>query len=112
MKVALIGLLESGTSTTTSAISGKAIPPAGSTAIDEAIVPVPDERLDWLAKYDKPEKVVRATLDCLDLAGFNFADEHGRVAAGRLINQIRTVDLLVLVVRAFEYLLVPPTGTA
>lgn len=108
MKVALIGLLESGKSTIMSAISGKAKPPVGTTAIDEAIVPVPDERLDWLAKYYKPEKVVRATLDCLDVPGFNFADEHGRAAARRLITQIRTVDLLVLIVRAFEDPSVPP----
>lgn len=108
MKVALIGLLESGKSTIMSAISGKAIPPMGTTAIDEAIVPVPDERLEWLAKYYKPEKIVRATVDCLDVPGFNFADEHGRAAARRLITQIRTVDLLVLVVRAFEDPSVPP----
>lgn len=108
MKVALIGLLESGKSTIMSAISGKAIPPVGTTAIDEAIVPVPDERLEWLAKYYKPEKIVRATVDCLDVPGFNFADEHGRAAARRLITQIRTVDLLVLVVRAFEDPSVPP----
>jgi len=108
LKVALIGLLESGKSTIMSAISGKAIPPMGTTAIDEAIVPVPDERLEWLAKYYKPEKIVRATVDCLDVPGFNFADEHGRAAARRLITQIRTVDLLVLVVRAFEDPSVPP----
>ena len=80
----------------------------GTTAIDEAIVPVPDERLELLAKHYKPEKIVRATLDCLDVPGFNFADEHGRAAARRLITQIRTVDLLVLVVRAFEDPSVPP----
>ncbi len=108
MKVALIGLLESGKSTIMSAISGKAIPPVGTTAIDEAIVPVPDERLELLAKHYKPEKIVRATLDCLDVPGFNFADEHGRAAARRLITQIRTVDLLVLIVRAFEDPSVPP----
>jgi GTP-binding protein YchF len=38
----------------------------------------------------------------LDLPGFNFTDEHGRAAAKRLINKIRTVDLLVFVVRAFQ----------
>ena len=70
--------------------------------IEEAIVAVPDERLDWLSNYYKPKKVTCATIDCLDVPGFNFADEHGRSAAKRLINQIRTVDLLVLAVRAFE----------
>jgi len=108
LRAALVGLLQSGKSTILSAISGKAIPPPGSIAIEEAIVPVPDERLDWLTEYYKPKKTTYATIDCLDLPGLNFTDEHGRAAARRLINQIRTVDLLVLVVRAFENPAVPP----
>jgi GTP-binding protein YchF len=107
MKVVLVGLLQSGKSTILSAISGKDVPAPGATAIEEAIVPVPDERLDWLAEYYKPKKVTHATIDCLDVPGFNFADEHGRAAARRLINQIRTVDMLVLIVRAFEDSMVP-----
>ncbi|MHC4532998.1 MAG: redox-regulated ATPase YchF [Planctomycetota bacterium] len=107
MKVALLGLLQSGKSTILSAVSGKKIPPIGSTAIEEAIVPVPDERLDWLRDYYKPKKTTYATVDCLDLPGFNFTDDHGRAAARRLINQIRTVELLVLVVRSFENPAVP-----
>jgi GTP-binding protein YchF len=108
LKVALIGLLESGKSTLFAGLSGKAIPPVGSTKIEEATVPAPDARLDWLTEYYKPKKTTYATLDCLDLPGFNFTDEHGRAAARRLINQIRTTDLLVLVVRAFENTAVPP----
>lgn len=107
MKVALIGLLQSGKSTIFAALSGKAIPPIGSTAIEEAIVPVPDERLNWLTVYYRPKKTTYATIDCLDLPGFNFVDEHGRAAARRLINHIRTVDMFVLVVRAFENPAVP-----
>jgi GTP-binding protein YchF len=107
LKVALVGLLESGKSTILSAISGKAPGAPGSTAIEEAMVSVPDERLDSLAEHYKPKKVTRATVDCLDIPGFNFTDEHGRSAARRLINQIRTVDMLVLVVRAFENPAVP-----
>ena len=102
MKVALIGLLQSGKSTLLSAISGKDIPPIGSTNIQEAIVPVPDVRIDWLEPLYKGTKKVYATVDCLDLPGTSFLDEHGRLAARRLINQIRTVDMLVLVIRAFE----------
>jgi GTP-binding protein YchF len=107
LKVALVGLLQSGKSTLLASISGKEIPPMGSTAIEEAIVPVPDERLDWLYEYYKPKKTTHATIDCLDLPGFNFTDEHGRAAARRLINKIRVVDMLVLVVRAFEDPAVP-----
>ncbi|MFC1739518.1 redox-regulated ATPase YchF [Planctomycetota bacterium] len=108
MKVALLGLLESGKSTLFSAVSSKAITPVGSTSIEEAIVPVTDERLDWLAEYYKPKKVTQATIDCLDLPGLNFADEHGRASAKRLFSKIRTVDLLVMVVREFENPAVPP----
>lgn len=107
MKAALLGLLESGKSTILSAVSGKSLPAPGSVAIEEAIVPVPDERLDWLFAYYKPKKEVHATIDCLDVPGLNFADEHGRAAARRLISQIRTVDMLILVVRAFDDPAVP-----
>ena len=108
MKAALLGLPQSGKSTIFSAISGKAISPAGLNAIEEAIVAVPDERLLWLEKLYKPKKRVHATVDVLDLPGFNFLDEHGRAAARRLIGQIRTAEMLVLVVRAFEDSSVPP----
>jgi len=108
MKAALIGLLQSGKSTILASLCGKAIPAAGMAAIEEAIAPVPDERFDRLIELYKPKKITHATIDCLDVPGFNFADEHGRAAARRLITQIRTVDLLVLVIRAFENPAVPP----
>lgn len=108
MKTALLGLSQSGKSTIFSALSGKAIPPMGLNNIEEAIVPVPDERLVWLEGLYKPQKTVRATIDVLDLPGFSFTDEHGRTAARRLIGQIRTVDMLVMVIRAFEDPSVPP----
>ena len=108
MKVALLGLLQSGKSTIFAALTGKPIPPVGSTNIAEAMVPVPDKRLDCLAKSYKPKKITCATIDCLDLPGFNFTDEHGSAAAKRLLNHIRTVDMFVLVVRAFENPAVPP----
>lgn len=108
MKAALLGLLQSGRSTIFAGLSGKAIPPAGSTKIEEAVMPVPDERLDWLTEHYKPKKTTYATFDCLDLPGFNFTDEHGRAGSRRLINQIRTVDMIVPVLRAFENPAVPP----
>lgn len=102
MQAAIIGLLQSGKSTLVSAISGKHMPPAGTTAIEEAIVSVPDERVDWLSRLHNCKKTSHATIDCLDVPGFNFADEHGRTAARRHLQQIRTVELLLLVVRAFQ----------
>ena len=102
MKVALIGLMQSGKSTLLSSVSGRGIPPVGSTSIEEAIVPVPDSRLEWLTELYSPKKTTRATVDCLDVPGFNFADDSGRAASRRLINKIRTVDMLVLVIKGFD----------
>lgn len=102
MKVALTGLMQSGKSTLLSAISGKAAAPMGATHIEEAVVPVPDARLDWLTDLYKPKKTVHATVDCLDVPGFTFLDESGRTAARRLIDKVRMVDMFVIVVRAFE----------
>lgn len=99
--------MQSGKSTLISAVSGKPPAPMGAPEIHEVIVPVPDQRLDWLNDHYKPEKKVQATIDCLDLPGLNFMDEHGRGAARKLFGQLRTVDLFVVVVRAFENASVP-----
>jgi GTP-binding protein YchF len=107
MQVALLGLTQSGKSTIFSAISGKQVPPGGAIGIEEAIVAVPDERLDWLTKLYNPKKTVHATVDVLDVPGFDFTSDHGRLIARRLIGQIRTVDMLVFVIRAFENPAVP-----
>ena len=100
MKVAVVGLMQSGQSTLISAVSGRAA--GGSSHVEEVIVPVADERVDWLYEHYKPKKKIYATVDCLDLPGLSFIDEHGRAAARRLFGQVRTVDMFVVVVRAFE----------
>ena len=100
MKVAVVGLMQSGKSTLISAVSGRAA--GGSSHVEEVIVPVADERVDWLYEHYKPKKKVYATVDCLDLPGLSFIDEHGRAAARRLFGQVRMVDMFVVVVRAFE----------
>ena len=108
MKVALVGLMQSGKSTLLSAVSGREPAAIGSTRIVEAVVPVPDERIDWLTGLYRPKKTTYATVDCADLPGFSFVDAAGRAAARRLIDQVRTVDMLVTVVRAFEDPSLPP----
>ena len=102
MKAAFIGLAQSGKSTLVSAISGKPAAPMGSTEIYEVMVSVPDERLDWLTGLYQPKGTVHATVDCVDMPGLSFTDDHGRAAARKQLNAARTADMFVLVVRAFE----------
>jgi len=108
LKVALLGLLESGKSTLFSAVSGRPLAHIGTTSIEEAIVSVPDPRLDWLAELYKPKKITYADVDCIDLPGFNFTADHGRTAAKHNLEKIRIVDLLVPVIRVFDDPAVPP----
>ena len=101
MKVALIGLLESGKSTIFSAISSKRCHRVGRwPSWRRSCRCRTSDRLAHRAL--QAEEDTYATIDCLDVPGFDFEDDHGRAAARRLIGQIRTVDMLVLVVRAFE----------
>ncbi|MGA2679213.1 MAG: DUF933 domain-containing protein [Sedimentisphaerales bacterium] len=102
MKVALLGLMQSGKSILFSAISGKQMLPAGTTNIEQAVIASPDERIEWLTNLYKPKKTVHATIECLDVPGLNFSDDHGRAAAKRLIDQIRTVDMIALVIGAYD----------
>ncbi|MGA2915976.1 MAG: DUF933 domain-containing protein [Sedimentisphaerales bacterium] len=102
MKAAFLGIIGSGKSTLLAAVSGKKLSHTGAAQIEEIITPVPDERLDWLFNHYKPKKKVNAMIDCLDLPGLSFADDHTRTAAKRLLDQVRTSELLVLVIRAFD----------
>ncbi len=94
--------MQSGKSTLFSAISGKAMLPAGTTNIEQAVIASPDERIEWLTNLYKPKKTVHATIECLDVPGLNFSDDHGRAAAKRLIDQIRIVDMIALVIGAYD----------
>ena len=107
MKAAFLGLMQSGKSTLVSAVSGKPAAPMGSTEIHEVVVSVPDERLDWLTGLYQPKKTVHATVDCVDMPGLSFMDDHGRTFARQQLNQCRTADMFVLVIRAFENPSVP-----
>jgi GTP-binding protein YchF len=102
MKTAFLGITSSGKSTLLAAVSGRKMGQAGAAQIEEVIAKVPDERLDWLFNLYKPKKNVHATIDCLDLPGLSFTDDHSRASARRLLNQVRTAELLVLVIRAFD----------
>ncbi len=101
MIAALTGLARAGTSTLFSAVSGKEPQPGRAGGVDEAVVPVPDDRFDWLVSYYRPRKVTNATINCIDLPGIDTHDEAGRSMARKILGKARNADMLVMVVRAF-----------
>lgn len=66
------------------------------------VVIVPDERLDWLANMAKPEKVIPAVIEFVDIAGLVAGASKGEGLGNKFLANIREVDAVVHVVRCFE----------
>ncbi len=107
MKAAIVGLPQSGKSTLFSAITGVAVDPYAAPEARQAVVRVPDSRLDHLAKMYRPKKVTEATIDFVDVPGCSLDDAKGQSEWRRLLPAVRLADLLVVVVRDFENAGVP-----
>ena len=80
----------------------------GQAATHVGIARVPEPRLVKLAEIFKPKKITYATIEYVDVGG--LAKEKARESAS--LAQLREVDALAHVVRAFENPVVPhPAGT-
>jgi ribosome-binding ATPase len=67
-----------------------------------AIVPVPDARLDALAKLVNPAQIVPATVRFTDIAGLVAGASRGEGLGNKFLAHIRETEVLVHVARAFE----------
>jgi len=105
MRVALIGLPQSGKSTLFQAIaagSGSGMDMSRPDQPHLATVKVPDDRVYWLAEQYNPKKTTPAELAFLDLPGFDLTGDAGRQRAKIHWAAMRQSEMLVFVVRAFE----------
>jgi ribosome-binding ATPase len=66
------------------------------------IVEVPDARLDELARIAKPEEVVAATVEFVDIAGLVAGASKGEGLGNQFLANIRETDAVAHVVRCFE----------
>lgn len=66
------------------------------------IVPVPDERLERLAKLSGSAKVVPAVIEFVDIAGLVAGASKGEGLGNQFLGHIREVDAIIHVVRCFD----------
>jgi len=66
------------------------------------VVEVPDPRLDALAGIVKPERIVPATVEFVDIAGLVAGASTGEGLGNQFLAHIRETDAIVNVVRCFE----------
>jgi hypothetical protein len=104
MKLGIIGLPQSGKTTVFNALTRGHAPTtasAGRIEIHQAVVDVPDPRVDKLSAMFKPKKTIYAKVTYADIAGLETGAAKSGIS-GQLLNQLNQMDGLLLVVRAFE----------
>jgi len=66
------------------------------------VVEVPDPRLAQLAEIVKPERIVPAVVEFVDIAGLVAGASQGEGLGNQFLSHIRETDAIVNVVRCFE----------
>ncbi|MGB4617717.1 MAG: GTPase, partial [Dethiobacteria bacterium] len=101
MKIGLVGFPQSGKTTLFNLLTGSGhedMPGAAEVHLGSAVVP--DKRLDFLADLYKPRRSVPAQIQFKDIPGVSA--EASAAFAARMLEEVRSSDLLVQVVRAFR----------
>ena len=103
MKVGIVGLSSSGKTTLFRALTRGTVRTEdhGGTA-NVGVVTVPDRRVDFMAEEYKPKKITHASIEFIDGAA-RVTTDNGRAHFGsEFFADVRQVDALAHVVRAFE----------
>lgn len=69
---------------------------------NRGIVPVPDERMNFIINYVKPKSIVPTTVEFVDIAGLVRGASKGEGLGNQFLMHIRQVDAIVHVVRCFD----------
>jgi ribosome-binding ATPase len=66
------------------------------------VVPVPDKRLDNLAKVSKSKKIINTTISFVDIAGLVKGASKGEGLGNKFLSHIREVDAIIHMIRCFD----------
>ena len=66
------------------------------------IVPVPDNRLENLAKISKSKKIINTTISFVDIAGLVEGASKGEGLGNKFLSHIREVDAIIHMIRCFD----------
>ena len=69
---------------------------------NEGIVPVPDERLNKLAKISSSKKKINTTISFVDIAGLVKGASKGEGLGNKFLSHIREVDAIIHMIRCFD----------
>ena len=107
LKCGIVGLPNVGKSTLFNALTNSSKAQAANfpfCTIDPnvGIVPVPDKRLENLAKISKSKKIINTTISFVDIAGLVKGASKGEGLGNKFLSHIREVDAIIHMIRCFD----------